>query len=133
MAPTRPPFLGDLELAVMDHVWSRGPSDVKACHRAIGARRGITHNTVQSTMERLFRKGLLERQKVSHAYVYQAALAREEYGARVAELVVSSVVGRAAPAAVLAAFVDLAERAGEESLARLERLIAERRADRERR
>jgi hypothetical protein len=50
-----------------------------------------------------------------------------------AEHVVSTVVGTAAPATVLAAFVDLADRAGEENLSRLERLIAERRASKERR
>ena len=133
MTPTRPPFLGDLELAVMDHVWSHGACDVKACHLAVGGRRKITHNTTQSTLERLFRKGLLRREKVSHAFVYEAALSREEYGARMAEHVLSTVVGSAAPATVLAAFVDLADRAGEESLSRLERLIAERRASRERR
>jgi len=133
MTPTRPPFLGDLELAVMDHVWSRGPCDVKACHLAVGGRRKITHNTVQSTLERLFRKGLLRRVKVSHAFVYEAAQSREGYGAQVAEHVVSTVVGNAAPETVLAAFVDLADRAGEENLARLERLIAERRASKERR
>jgi predicted transcriptional regulator len=133
MTPTRPPFLGDLELAVMDRVWSHGACDVKACHLAVGGRRKITHNTTQSTLERLFRKGLLRREKVSHAFVYEAALSREEYGARMAEHVLSTVVGSAAPATVLAAFVDLADRAGEESLTRLERLIAERRASRERR
>ena len=120
-------------MAVMDHVWSSGACDVKACHLAVGGRRRITSNTVQSTLERLFRKGLLRREKVSHAFVYEAALTREEYGSRMAEHVVSTVVGAAAPATVLAAFVDLADRAGEENLARLERLIAERRASKERR
>ena len=133
MPAPRPQLLGDLELAVMGHVWAAGPVDVKACHAAVGERRRITHNTIQSTMERLFRKGLLRREKVSHAFVYEAAVSREVYGARVAEHVVSAVVGRDAPATVLAAFVDLADRAGEEQLARLERLVAERRAGRDRR
>ncbi len=132
MVSPRFPVLGDLELAVMNHVWSAGPCDVKACHRAIGARRHITLNTVQSTMERLYRKQMLARTKVSHAYVYEPTLSREEFGARMAERVVAAVVGTAAPGTVLAAFVDIAERAGEESLARLERMIAERRAERSR-
>jgi predicted transcriptional regulator len=128
MAPARPALLGDLERTVMDHLWSSGPQDVKACHQAVGRRRRITLNTVQSTMERLSRKGLLRREKVSHAYVYEPALTREAYGARLAREVVASVVGAEAPATVLAAFVDLADRAGEESLARMERLIAAKRA-----
>ncbi len=112
----------------MDHLWSSGPQDVKACHKAVGRRRRITLNTVQSTMERLSRKGLLRREKVSHAYVYEPALSREAYGAQLARDVVASVVGSEAPASVLTAFVDLAERAGDETLARMEALIAARRA-----
>jgi predicted transcriptional regulator len=88
----------------------------------------ITLDTVQSTLERLFRKGLLAREKMSHAYVYSAALSRAEYGARLGHDVVTTFAGSATPATVLSAFVDLAERTGEDGLARLERLIAERRA-----
>jgi predicted transcriptional regulator len=118
--------LGDLEAAVLEHVWANGPSDVKAVHRTLGVRRKITHNTVQSTMERLFRKGLLAREKVSHAYVYSPRQTREELGARVVEEVVSRLLkGEAVP--VLEAFVDLAARTDEANLDRLERLIAERR------
>src|SRR5262245_15903282 len=114
--------LGELEMAVMEHVWTTGPADVKAVHRAIGARRQITTNTVQSTMERLYRKGILAREKVSHAYVYSAARSREELTAAV----VSDVVERLARGetdAMLAAFVDVAARAGDSTLARLETLI----------
>ncbi len=127
MTPVPPlPRLGELETAVLEHVWAAGPSDVKAVHRALGAPRGITLNTVQSTMERLFRKGLLAREKVSHAYVYSPRHTREELGARMVEEVVSRLLkGEAIP--VLEAFVDLAARTDEANLDRLERLIAERR------
>ena len=125
---TMPPLarLGDLETAVLEHLWTKGPTDVKAVHRTLGSRRGITLNTVQSTMERLFRKGLLAREKVSHAYVYSPSHTREELGALVVEDVVARLLnGEAVP--VLQAFVDLAARTDEANLDRLERLIAERR------
>jgi predicted transcriptional regulator len=123
-----PPFprLGELETAVLDHLWTAGPSDVKAVQRSVGDPRGITLNTVQSTMERLFRKGLLARDKVSHAYVYTPQHTREELGARmVQDLVKRLMRGEAAP--VLEAFVDLAARADEATLDRLEQLIAAKR------
>jgi len=120
------PRLGELETAALEHIWAAGPSDVKAVHRAVGAPRRITLNTVQSAMERLFRKGLLAREKVSHAYVYSPRHTREELGARMVEEVVSRLLkGEAIP--VLEAFVDLAARTDEANLDRLERLIAERR------
>ena len=123
----RRPVLGELEAAVLKHIWSRGPCDVRAAYRAIGVRRGITSNTVQSAMERLFRKRLLTREKVGHAYLYAARVSREEWTARTARDAVSGLVGED-PNAMLAAFVHLAERAGDETLDRLERIVAERRA-----
>jgi predicted transcriptional regulator len=118
--------LGELETAVLEHLWTKGPADVKAVHQTLGARRGITLNTVQSTMERLFRKNLLAREKVSHAYVYSPSHTREELGVLVVEDVVGRLLkGEAVP--VLQAFVDLAARTDEANLDRLERLIVARR------
>jgi predicted transcriptional regulator len=96
-------------------------------HRNIGERRGIALNTVQSTLERLFRKGFLAREKVSHAFLYTPTVQREELMEQLIGKVVETLSdGRPEP--MLAAFVDLAAKVDEENLARLERLIAERRA-----
>ena len=118
--------LGDLETAVLEHLWSVGSADVKGVHRAIGKARGITLNTVQSTMERLFRKKLLERDKVSHAYVYRPVVTREELSTRVIGDVAEQLAG-GEPSVMLSAFVSVAEREGDDALAQLEALIAERR------
>lgn len=92
------PYLGELELAVLDTLWTEGPLDAKAAHRRVGARRGIGLNAVQSTLERLFRKQLLVRAKVSHAYVYTPAVRREELMGRLIEDVVETWSdGRAEP------------------------------------
>jgi predicted transcriptional regulator len=96
-------------------------------HRGLGVRRGIALNTVQSTLERLHRKGLLRREKVSHAFLYSPALQRKELMVRlIGDLVETFSDGRPEP--MLAAFVDLAAQVDEENLARLEQLVAERRA-----
>ena len=127
MSWTTKPFLGALELAVLDDLWTHGKRDAKTVHRGLGVRRGIALNTVQSTLERLHRKGLLRREKVSHAFLYTPALQRKELMARlIGDLVETFSDGRPEP--MLAAFVDLAARVDEENLARLEQLVAERRA-----
>src|SRR5262245_59884051 len=126
LGPVRPPLLGDLETAVMNHLWSGGEGEAKAVHAALGRRRGITLNTIQSTLKRLYEKRLLERDKVSHAHVYRARVSREDFHrGLIGELVGGLMEGQAD--AVVSAFVDLAERAGPEHLARLEQLVAERR------
>lgn len=129
MRKNRPPLLGELETAVMEHLWSRGPADVKAVHAVLGPLRRITSNTVQSTMERLHRKGLLSREKVSHAFVYAARRKREEVRAEILQEVVRQVVGGGTDL-MLSTFVDLAARSGEDTLVRLERMVADRRAKR---
>lgn len=125
----RAPLLGDLEIAVMEHLWSGRSGDARSVHATLGKRRGITLNTIQSTLKRLYEKGLLARDKVSHAHVYRPRSSREEFHR---ELVDSFVTGlmRGEAEAVVAAFVDVAERAGPEHLARLEALVAERRKGR---
>jgi len=110
----------------MNQLWTSGEGDAKAVHAALGKRRGITLNTIQSTLKRLFEKRLLERDKVSHAHIYRARLSREEFHrGLLGELVGDLMHGQAD--AVVAAFVDLTERAGPEHLARLEAMVAERR------
>lgn len=105
--------------------------EAKAVHDALGKRRGITLNTVQSTLKRLFEKGLLERDKVSHAHVYRPKLSREEFQTSALGELVDELMGQKAEA-MLSAFVDLTEQAGPEHLERLAALVAERRKAQER-
>jgi predicted transcriptional regulator len=123
--PGLPP-LGELELLVLEHVWQVREADVASTHAAVGKRRKITLNTVGSALERLHRKGLLRREKVSHAYRYSAVLARDELAAR---RVLEAAGGTKAlsDAGVLSAFVELVADVDEAALERLEALIAKRR------
>lgn len=110
----------------MAYLWSGGEGEAKSVHTSLGISRGITLSTIQSTLKRLFEKGLLERDKVSHAHVYRPRLSRAAFHRDLlGELVADLMDGQAD--VVVAAFVDVAENAGPEHLARLETLVAERR------
>lgn len=122
--------LGDLEAAVLEHLWKRGPADAKEVHDALGKDRGITLNTVQSALKRLYEKRLLDRDKVSHAHVYRAKVTRGELSREVLGDVVERLMGSEA-SSMVAAFVDLVDWAGEEHLDELARLVAERRRERD--
>jgi predicted transcriptional regulator len=123
--------LGALESAVLEHLWKVGPADAKAVHHALGKGRGITLNTVQSAMKRLYEKRLLDRDKVSHAHIYRARLSRAELGKDAMSGIVQRLL-RGEAAAMVATFVDLIEEAGDEHLDELSRLVSERRRERER-
>jgi predicted transcriptional regulator len=124
------PYLGELEMAVLEHLWSNGDSDAKGVYNVLGKTRGISHNTIQSTLERLFKKRLLTRQKISHAYIYHAVVSRDELMGRMIKDVVKTM-SKENTDDMLAAFVDIAAHTDESHLDRLEQLINEYRLKRD--
>ena len=129
--PRALPRLGKLEQAVLEHLWRTGESDVIEAHSAVGERRGISVNTVGSALERLYKKRLASRVKVSHAYRYSAALDRDAFRARRLTEVAGGVRALASEG-LLAAFIDLVADTDGAALDRLENLITEKRAEDER-
>jgi len=75
---TRPVMLGPLEEEVMEIVWSLGTGNV----RDVVARmvRPLAYTTVMTTLDRLFKKGLLGRETSERAYVYTPMFSREDWG-----------------------------------------------------
>jgi predicted transcriptional regulator len=117
--------LGDLETRVMNILWADNPlsvRDVKA--RLKGAK--LAYTTVMTTLDRLYRKGLLARTKNGLAFVYLPAMDRDEYHRRVVHAALAPLLAQGA-GPVMAAFVDAAAGADDDNLAELERLIAARR------
>jgi len=119
--------LGSLERDVMALAWDRSEITVRdACDR-LGST--VAYTTVMTTMDRLFRKGLLARRKVGRAFVYSAAASRKEIEGAVAnELVRSLIHGETGePLPILSSLVDAVSDRDRALLAELERLIREKR------
>ena len=116
--------LGPLEQRVMDIVWGGDTFTV----RDVVARmqREPAYTTAMTTLDRLFKKGLLSREKSGNAFVYRAAMSRDGYHRAVIEEAVGGLLANAT-GPVLAAFVDTAASLDQDNLRRLERLIAQRR------
>lgn len=117
--------LGELEQAVMEVLWDEAPLAVRDVQRRLG-RGKPAYTTVMTTLDRLYKKRLLAREKVGLAFVYRPAIDRDGYRRRVVEAAVGPLFDDGA-AAVLAAFVDVAAKFDEGHLAQLEKLIAARR------
>jgi hypothetical protein len=60
------PELGHLEGRVMDILWTQGESSVQAVIDRL--ERPLAYTTVMTTLDRLFKKGLLNRRKRARAY-----------------------------------------------------------------
>lgn len=117
-----PPILGDLEKAVLNDLWMNESGDAKTVHRRVGIAREISLHTVQSTLERLYRKMVIERKKISQAFVYAPRLSREELMSEMIDVLLASF-GQTASASMLSAFVEYAASVDERNLGRLADLI----------
>jgi predicted transcriptional regulator len=69
--------LGPLEVSVMEVLWIRGESNVRDVVDRLG--RPLAYTTVMTTLDRLFKKGLLARRKCDRAFLYSPALNRSEW------------------------------------------------------
>lgn len=109
-------------MEVMKTLWELGQGDVRAVHQALMRSWDNHSNTVQSALERLCRKGVLGREKQSHAYIYTPLMTRDELVARLVDDTLQRVKG-SEPMPALAAFVDLAFEQDPGVLDELERLL----------
>lgn len=73
-----PAPVGDQELALLRWVAERGGSSVGEAAAEFGAARGLARSTVLTMMERLRKKGRLERRRQAGVYRYSSPAAPEE-------------------------------------------------------
>lgn len=123
MFGSSPRPLGELELAVMEVLWQRAPLAVKEVVSALSQRK-LAYTTLMTILDRLFKKGMVERIKRSHAFYYAPALDRDAYERRLVASMLSNLP-TASREAMLTGFLDFAS-ADDETFQALERLIAER-------
>jgi len=69
--------LGPLEITVMEILWQHGDSNVHDVTQRLD--RPLAYTTVMTTLDRLFKKGLLDRRKSDRAFFYQPRLSRAEW------------------------------------------------------
>ncbi|HKV28141.1 MAG TPA: BlaI/MecI/CopY family transcriptional regulator [Candidatus Acidoferrales bacterium] len=69
--------LGHLEISVMEILWSRGESSVRDVIHQLP--RTLAYTTVMTTLDRLYKKNLLERRKSERAFLYSPRLSRGEW------------------------------------------------------
>jgi BlaI family penicillinase repressor len=119
--------LGTLEREVLDAVWRLGPATVHNVRAALDDR--VAYTTVMTVLDRLYRKGVLDRQREGRAYVYSAAASPDQLQSEVALGLLSRVLGqgRAAAAPVLSNLVDTVGARDRELLDELDRLVREKR------
>ncbi len=82
--------LGKLEREIMEDVWKRGETSVREVHAAFGERAAYT--TLMTTLDRLYRKGLLNRRKEGRAFLYSPRVSRDEFERVVAKDIIEGLL-----------------------------------------
>jgi predicted transcriptional regulator len=121
--------LGDLERSVLEQVRYLQESNVSRVCDALGGEYAYT--TIMTTLDRLYKKEILERRKEGKAYIYSPkySLAEMERGvtADVLDRLFENSIGRVEP--VLACIVDSVSDRDRQLLDELERLVKEKRQE----
>lgn len=109
----------------MELLWAQPGQTVNDVEAALQSRRRIAHTTVLTTLDRLYRKGYLTREKRGKAFVYAPRYTAEEFERGMAQEVLDALLGHFTEPAI-SAFVDLVAK-DPGALEQLETLIREKR------
>jgi predicted transcriptional regulator len=120
---------GTLELRVLEAMWRRGGEvAVRDLHADFSS---AAYTTLMTTMDRLHRKGVLERRKIGRAFVYRPATSREALESGLVTRALQPLLQGASAEPILSFFVDEVSRQDDRLLDELERLVREKRRQNE--
>jgi BlaI family transcriptional regulator, penicillinase repressor len=90
--------LSQLELRIMDALWSNGPASVREVQETFPEGDRPAYTTIQTTMYRLEAKRAIRRiRKISNAHIFEAVVSRTAAHRRVIDELLSVFGGRTQP------------------------------------
>jgi predicted transcriptional regulator len=121
--------LGKLERQVLNEAWQNSEVSVRDIYVTFGEK--IAYTTLMTTLDRLYKKRLLDRRKDGRAFLYTPALTREEFEHGIREDVIDGLLGSGAEGIepVLACIVDTVSERDRELLDELDRLVQQKKRE----
>jgi predicted transcriptional regulator len=123
--------LGPLEQAVVELLWTFEESSVQDVAKKLD--RPLAYTTVMTTLDRLFKKGVLERRQVERAFLYKPKFSRQEIERRSASAFVDGFLNRESGELLFSCLVDAVGQHDAGLLDELEQKIHNKRQEMERR
>ena len=106
----------------MERVWARGETSVRDLHQEMSSR--LAYTTVMTTLDRLFKKGILDRRPVGRAFLYRGKITKEEYNQQLTQHLLGIAVDEAGSRqAVMSCFVNYVTESDRKLLDELDDLI----------
>lgn len=78
--------LGPLERRLLVVLWAQGPMTMIDMHRHV---RSVAYGSLQTTTDRLYKKGLVTRERQGYANLYAPVMSRDEFAKLVAHAVLT--------------------------------------------
>ena len=75
---TRSHQLGELQLAIMQVLWSRGEATAAEVHAALADERGLAPTTIATMLRKMEDKGVVAHREEGRSFVYRAAVQSEQ-------------------------------------------------------
>ncbi len=123
----KPSPFGDLEEKVMEVLWKKGNATVSEVKKAL--KDEFAHTTIMTILDRLYKKGILKREKEGKGYRYFPIVSKEEFERMVAKKVVKDIT-KTNPSLAIAAFEGIVENLSKEDIEKLKKLIEEKENER---
>ena len=119
--PTQKPTTSELE--ILQVLWTRGPSTVREVHEILSEKREMGYTNVLKLMQIMTEKGLVRRNEMQRAHVYEVCQPAEKTKRNLAADVMERVFDNSASELMMHALAG--RRASKEEIAELRRLINE--------
>jgi len=120
--------LGTLETEVMERAWTHAEISVRDLHQEMERR--LAYTTLMTTLDRLYKKGLLRRRKEGKAYFYSAILSEQQYQESLTQHFFGMVLhDRKNSSAVLSRFVEAVSQTDREMLEQLDEMVKAKRRE----
>lgn len=124
-------FFGPLELQALEALWrARGETTVRELQKSFP---GVAYTTLMTTLDRLYKKGVLSRRKLGRAFLYAPLTSREGLEQMIAAEALDAILGsfesRTSMRPILSSFVEAVSRRDELFLDELEELVRARRRE----
>jgi predicted transcriptional regulator len=120
--------LGELETELMERAWAHQEISVRALHQEMQGR--LAYTTLMTTLDRLYKKGLLRRRKEGKAYFYAAVLTEQQYQESLTRHFFGMVLHDCKnSSAVLSRFVEAVSETDREMLEQLDEIVKSKRRE----
>jgi predicted transcriptional regulator len=120
--------LGKLESELMERVWARGETSVRDIYQEVSSR--LAYTTVMTTLDRLYKKGVLDRRLVGRAFVYSAKVSKPQYDHELTQHLLGIAERESGSRhAVLSCFVDYVSQSDRKLLDELDALVKAKKRD----